>query len=59
MAHKPLRQTDKRRAGNGHNFRVKVADDGAGSPLADLFNDRRHSNGRGKGSSMGKAKKAA
>lgn len=59
MSHKPLRQTDKRRAGNGRNVRVKVFNDGSGSPLADLFNDRRHNNGAGKGSSMGKAKKAA
>lgn len=56
MAHKPLKQTDKRRY---HNVPKNVTADGAGSPLADLFNDRRRSNGAAKGSAMGKAKKAA
>jgi hypothetical protein len=50
MSHKPLKATDRRRAGSGDNvkFTVGTRSDGAANPLADIFNDRRKPNGHGK-----------
>jgi hypothetical protein len=49
MAHKPLKATDRRRQSRKAE-RISEPDEsgGAGAPLADLFNDRRKPNGRGK-----------
>ena len=46
MAHRPLRATDRRK-GKVKNPE-KQSESGSGSPLADIFNDRRHANGAGK-----------
>jgi hypothetical protein len=44
---KPLKSTDRRRL--RRKFVATTDTDGAGPPLADLFNDRRkHANGSGK-----------
>ncbi|MFD9947199.1 MULTISPECIES: hypothetical protein [Nonomuraea] len=47
---KPMAATDRRRGGIGDNVRFTVPKDtdGAGPPLAEIFNDRRKPNGTGK-----------
>lgn len=46
---KPHRADDKRNPGLGDNVRTTVrSGEGAGKPLADLFNDRRGHNGHTK-----------
>ncbi|MDP9870409.1 hypothetical protein J2S55_009747 [Streptosporangium brasiliense] len=46
---RPMKATDRRRGGIGDNVKFTVQDtDGAGPPLADIFNDRRKPNGTGK-----------
>jgi hypothetical protein len=49
MSHKPLKATDRRRQSRRAG-KISEPDDDGGSarPLADLFNDRRKPNGRGK-----------
>jgi hypothetical protein len=51
MTHKPLKATDKRRSGNSgkkvHDAKSDDESSGAGTPLANLFNDRRRPNGHG------------
>lgn len=48
MTHKPMRATDRRRQRRGARIDEPDQDSGAGDPLADLFNDRRKPNGKGK-----------
>lgn len=48
MSKKPLKATDKRRQSKKRGVKEPESDSGAGAPLADLFNDRRHANGKGK-----------
>lgn len=49
MTHKPLKATDRRRHGRKAGKISEPGDnDGSASPLADLFNDRRKPNGKGK-----------
>jgi len=45
---RPLKATDRRRSGLGDNFKYVARYDGAGDPLADLFNDRRIKLGQGR-----------
>lgn len=49
MSKKPLKSTDRRRNSKSHGVKPVSKDtDGAGPPLASLFNDRRRPNGAGK-----------
>lgn len=48
MSKRPLKATDRRRNSKKHDVRQPESDAGSGSPLADLFNDRRKPNGHGK-----------
>lgn len=49
MSKKPLKATDRRRNSGKRGVRAPESeDDGAGSPLANLFHDRRKPNGHGK-----------
>jgi hypothetical protein len=49
MTRKPLKATDRRRQSRkAERISEPDSDAGAGAPLADLFNDRRKPNGRGK-----------
>ena len=49
MARKPLKATDRRRQSRkADRISEPDSDTGGAPPLADLFNDRRKPNGRGK-----------